>query len=145
MPPQSAADLYLGPAVRLGPSIDINIGVKTQARPGRTSGPSHVEKSLGDAANKAEGVSTADSSGWAGWIALGCRYSSSSYSTMKSFLQILALESRLFETLLKRRSGQAECSGGLLFVFSSLLPQRRYTLDCPREEILVNPPPSYIF
>ncbi|KAF4710371.1 hypothetical protein FOZ62_005816 [Perkinsus olseni] len=64
---------------------------------------------------------------------------------MKSFLQILALESRLFETLLKRRSGQAECSGGLLFVFSSLVPQRRYTLDCPREEILVNPPPSYIF
>lgn len=69
---------------------------------------------------------------------------------MKSIVHILALESRFFEALLEKRDDCEDCGegvvpGALMFVYMRLLPDRKLTLDCPREEVLVDPPPSYIF
>ncbi|KAF4706037.1 hypothetical protein FOZ63_032430 [Perkinsus olseni] len=63
---------------------------------------------------------------------------------MKSPSHVTALELRLFETLLEGR-GRVVAPPELVGEVALFLGTRPCTLDCPREEVLVNPPPSYIF
>ncbi|KAF4723880.1 hypothetical protein FOZ63_031130 [Perkinsus olseni] len=58
--------------------------------------------------------------------------------------EIMALELRVLETMLEE-SGRSGTLPEVGKAYMDFLGTRPCTLDCPREEILVNPPPSYIF
>ncbi|KAF4710370.1 hypothetical protein FOZ62_005815 [Perkinsus olseni] len=58
--------------------------------------------------------------------------------------EIMALELRVLETMLEK-SGRSGTLPEVGKAYMDFLGTRPCTLDCPREEILVNPPPSYIF
>ncbi|KAF4723441.1 hypothetical protein FOZ62_025775, partial [Perkinsus olseni] len=56
----------------------------------------------------------------------------------------MALDLHLFESMVQRSAGMGSLPE-LISEFAPYIGKRDLTLDCPREEILVNPPPSYIF
>ncbi|KAF4666702.1 hypothetical protein FOZ61_009386 [Perkinsus olseni] len=63
---------------------------------------------------------------------------------MKLPAHAIALDVHLFESMVQRSAGMVS-QPELLCEFAPYIGKRELTLDCPREEVLVNPPPSYIF
>ncbi|KAF4743865.1 hypothetical protein FOZ63_010747, partial [Perkinsus olseni] len=56
----------------------------------------------------------------------------------------MALDLHLFESMVQKSAGMVSLPE-LLCEFAPYIGKRELTLDCPREEVLVSPPPSYIF
>ncbi|KAF4674186.1 hypothetical protein FOL47_009592 [Perkinsus chesapeaki] len=57
---------------------------------------------------------------------------------------VMALELRLFHKMLEKAAGNGP-PPDMLHEFAPHLGKRELTLDCPREEILVSPSPSFVF